>query len=113
MIIVGALGVIAGLALADRFGVFILLPATLVAMGGTILFEVTTEHTLAQAWPGALCIALGLQLGFMARGFFRGFLIRTTPNTPRLDLPRLKRQDVTAPSETTSRPKADAWPTET
>lgn len=112
MIIVGAVGVIAGLALADRFGVFILLPATLLAMAGTILFEVTIEHTLAQAWLGALCIALGLQLGFIAGGFFRGFLIRTTPNIPRLDLPHIKRE-VTAPSEPASRPEADAWPKET
>jgi hypothetical protein len=112
MIIVGALGVIAGLALAERFGVLILLPAIMLAMAGTILFEVATHHAFVQAWLNALCVAVGLQLGFIGRGFFWSFLNSTTRHA---DLLGMKCQDGTAPSppvETNSPPEANAGPTE-
>jgi hypothetical protein len=83
MIFVGALGVVTGLVVASYFGVFILLPATLLAITGMTLIGVVTQHSLVQAGAGALYLAVGLQLGFITGALLKTYLTSTAADSPR------------------------------
>jgi hypothetical protein len=101
MIMFGAIGVVVGVALAQRFTVFVLAPVILVAAAGTSLIEIMRAHGPAQGLLSGLCVVLALQLGFLAGVFFRGSvgysrqssvgatLDEATPTPPSLTRPAL------------------------
>jgi hypothetical protein len=77
MVVAIVLGFALGIALAQFFGTFALVPAGIVAAAGTSLIEAAGGHTVAQALLANFCIALALQLGFLSGVFFNGLVLRS------------------------------------
>jgi uncharacterized protein YneF (UPF0154 family) len=76
MVVAVVICLIAGIALAQFYKVFVLLPATIVALLGQTLIEVGNRNTVDHALIAILCVAFALQAGFLCGAFLSSSLIR-------------------------------------
>ena len=72
MIVALTLGLAVGIALAQFFRAYVLIPATVVALAGSLLYEAVRGHAVAHALLASLSIALALQSGFFVGAFLNG-----------------------------------------
>ena len=77
MLALASIGVLAGALLAQRFKVFVLAPATLIAMLAAAAAGIAYGEGIASILLGAALTAIGLQLGYLA-GAGLQFAIQST-----------------------------------
>jgi hypothetical protein len=82
MVAFTALGMIVGIALAQFFRVFALVPVTIFIVVGACLLDLLGGHTIPHTIMACLSIASSLQVGYFSVVYFSGFVFRARQRMP-------------------------------
>jgi hypothetical protein len=82
MVVAAALGLAAGILLAQYFRALILVPMTVLALAATAFSETINGQSPLRTILTSLFVALALQLGFVCWVFLKGFIQASQANEP-------------------------------